>query len=431
MEEKGRFKLSKYVIPAIISMVLVGTYTNVDGLFIGSVMGDDGLAAINFAWPIVALITSIGTGIGVGGSVLLSTCYGKNDREGAERIKLSMIVLLLFAGLFCTGALIFTYKPLLSLMGASGKVLEYGADYSFIIVLGAVFQVMGSGLVALLRNEQKTYFSMLTCVVGLVTHVVLDILLVKKYTLLGVGISTVLSQAIIMALCFIKIRVKKGTKLSFKLMPSILKVSTSPIGINFVLSLVLLFTNYFAQSVGGTEAVAAYTVTSYAVYTFDYVFQGVCDGVQPVLSYAFGAGDKAQEKKTFKTAILLLAIFSIIFVALTPLLINIMPKVFSVSATANEMMKTGFIFYAIAYPFKATVKIIGSYYYAISKTTISNLLIYVDPLVFTPLFLIILPSFWGINGVWLSMTFTQIIVAFLSILSLIIILKRERKKMEN
>ena len=74
-----KFKLSKYIIPSVISMVLVGSYTNIDGLFIGNITGDNGLAAINFAWPIVALITSVGTGIGVGGSVILSTLRGKED----------------------------------------------------------------------------------------------------------------------------------------------------------------------------------------------------------------------------------------------------------------------------------------------------------------------------------------------------------------
>ena len=72
-------KLSRYIIPSVISMVLVGTYTNIDGLFIGNVAGNPGLAAINFAWPIVAFITSLGTGIGIGGSVLLNRFRGRGD----------------------------------------------------------------------------------------------------------------------------------------------------------------------------------------------------------------------------------------------------------------------------------------------------------------------------------------------------------------
>lgn len=422
-----KLNLSKYIIPSVISMVLVGSYTNIDGLFIGNVTGDAGLAAINFAWPIVALITSVGTGIGVGGSVILSTLCGKEDYDGAERVKLMMICLLGIFGLLCTALLVFLYKPLLALMGASGKVLDYGCDYSLIIVLGAIFQVMGAGLVALLRNEQKTYFSMLCCIAGLITHIVLDLLLVKKYALAGVAVSTVVSQAVIMALCFLKVKIKKGTKLDFALAPQILKASTSPLGINFVLSLVLLFTNYFAQSVGGTEAVAAYTVMSYAVYTFDYVFQGVVDGVQPVISYAVGACDKATEKKALKSCALILGVCAVLFAAFTPLLIVVMPSVFSVSAKAEELMRAGFIIYAFSYPLKAFVKYVCGYYYACGKTLISNLLIYIDPLVFTPLMLLILPSLFAVNGIWLAFTLTQLLVAIPAGVTLIHTVKKRLK----
>ena len=81
-----KFKLSKYIVPSIVSMVLVGTYTNIDGFFIGSVSGDDGLAAINIVWPIVAFITSPGTGIGVGGSVLMSALRGCGKTSDSEKV---------------------------------------------------------------------------------------------------------------------------------------------------------------------------------------------------------------------------------------------------------------------------------------------------------------------------------------------------------
>ena len=80
-------KLSRYIIPSVISMVLVGTYTNIDGFFIGNSAGEDGLAAINIVWPIVEFITALGTGIGVGGSVILNNLRGANYNEEAERVK--------------------------------------------------------------------------------------------------------------------------------------------------------------------------------------------------------------------------------------------------------------------------------------------------------------------------------------------------------
>lgn len=418
------FKLSKFIIPSVISMVLVGTYTNIDGFFIGNVTGDDGLAAINIVWPIVAFITSLGTGIGVGGSVMLNNKRGKNDTVGAEQVKATMLFLLLVVGIISSVILTLACKPLLVLLGAEGQVLSYSVDYGNIVCIGAVFQIMGAGLVALLRNEQKTYFSMVCCITGLLVHLILDMALVGKYKLAGVAFSTVMSQAVIMVMCLFALKSKTKRRLNPGYIVPVLSSATAPLGINFVPSVVLLFTNYFALKAGATAAVSAYAVMSYAVYTFDYIYQGVCDGVQPVISYCNGAGDKKGEARALKASGIILAVFTALFMALTPALIIVMPKLFAVSKEAEEMMKMGFIIYALSYPFKAAVKFICSYYYACGKTKISNALIYADPIVFTPLFLIILPHFFGMNGIWLSMTFAQIFVTIPGVISLLCNRKR-------
>jgi len=425
-----KFRLSKYIIPSIISMVLVGTYTNIDGFFIGNVTGDDGLAAINIVWPIVAFITSLGTGIGIGGSVILNKMRGSGDDRAAGEVRSTMLFLLGAVGIITSILMLIVDEPLLKLMGAQGKVLEYSVDYSNVVCIGAVFQIMGSGLVALLRNEQKTYLSMICCIVGLAVHLLLDILLVEKYTLGGVAVSTVVSQAVIMVMCLAALRSKDKFKVNARYIGDILKCSTSPLGLNFVPSVVLLFTNYFALETGGTAAVSAYAVMSYAVYTFDYIYQGTCDGVQPIISYCTGSGDNAQKKRAIRASVIILAAFTAVFILLTPALIAVMPMLFAVSDTANEMMKMGFIIYALSYPFKAAVKFICSYYYACSKTAVSNLLIYADPLVLTPLTLVILPRFMGMNGIWLSMTVSQVVVTLLGVLSLVLIKDKNKEEID-
>ena len=407
-------------------MVLVGTYTNIDGFFIGNVTGDDGLAAINLVWPIVALITSLGTGIGLGGSVILRNAKGKCEHTEFKKFKSTVLLTLLLVGLGSCILFSLTYEPLLALMGAEGKVMEYAADYASIVCLGAVFQILGSGLVVLLRTESKTYFSMVCCLVGLIVHVILDIILVEKYTLLGVAISTVASQAVITILCLISLWERHPAKVEWCRIPSILAASTSPIGINFVPSVVLLLTNYFALAEGGTAAVSAYAVMSYAIYTFDYIFQGVCDGVQPIISYSVGSGDNNEKLRAMKVSGFILTIGSALFAAMTPLLIILMPKLFAVSAQAETMMNTGFIIYAFSYPFKAAVKYIGSYYYAIGRNKISNILVYCDPLLFTPLLLIVLSFAMGMKGVWLSLTLSQVCVTLLVSLSFILPLSKRK-----
>ena len=412
-----QFKLSKFIVPSVISMVIMGTYTNIDGFFIGNAAGDNGLAAINIVWPIVAFITSLGCGIGIGGSVIMNNLRGNSDSEAAEGVKKSIILLLIISGLAVSVLSSLIFAPLLRIMGAEGEVYRHAHEYAVVVCAGAVFQIMGTGLLALLRNEHKTYQSMIYSIVGLVLHIILDWMLVGEYGLLGVGISTVASQLAIAVLCLLSLRIERNAAVSG--IAEILKASTAPFGVNFVSSVVLLFTNYFALKAGGAAAVSAYAVMSYAVYTFDYIFQGVCDGIQPMISYCSGRGDVIGEKRAMKVSALVLAVCVICFVSLTPVLIMVMPKLFSVSEDAKNMMYYGFIIYAFSYPCKAAVKYICSYYYASKRFKLSNLLIYIDPLFITPMLLFVLSNQFAINGIWLAMTLAQLAVAAIGIISFV------------
>lgn len=415
-----KFNLAKYIVPSVISMVLIGTYTNIDGFFIGNVTGDDGLAAINFAWPIIAFATSVGTGIGVGGSVTVNTLRGKKLADDGETAKRTSLLFLLIAGVVTTALMLVLYSPLLKLMGAEGKALEYAENYSLVVSAGALFQVLGAGLVVLLRNEGKTVLSMLYTFIGLIVHVVLDLALVKDFALYGVAASTIVSQAVIAALCLISFRIKVKNKLNLSHGAEVLKSSVAPFGLNFVPSAVLLFTNYFAAGAAGAEGVSAYAVMSYAVYTFDYIFQGICDGVQPVLSYCHGADDSAQKSRTVKTAVILLAASSVAFIALTPALIALLPGLFNVSELTAGYIRTGLIIYAFSYPLKAAVKFVCAYNYSVKRNLISNLVTYIDPLLFTPLYLAILSAACGINGIWIALPAAQLSTALVSLIASVI-----------
>ena len=421
-----KFNLINYILPSVVSMVIVGTYTNIDGLFIGNRAGDDGLAAINIAWPIVAFITSLGTGLGIGSSVMVNVLRGGNKYGIAEKAKFIAMRLFIIGGLISTVICLLSYSPLLWLLGAKGKVRTYAENYSLIISLGAIFQVVGSGAVVLLRNEGKTYSALAYTAVGLIVHIGLDILTVKKFELYGVAMATVVSQAVVAAMSvytvlrsrnngFPKEKAEQNycdgtTKITLK----ILKHSIAPFGLNFVPSATLLFTNYFAMKIGGTAAVGAYAVMSYAVYTYDYIFQGVCDGVQPLLSYYRGANDSCEELKTVRKTAIILMTLSVLFVALTPVVIILLPKIFAVSAEAESLMKAGLVTYAFAYPLKAAVKFISSHAYSTGKVAVSNVVTYLDPFLFTPLSLALLSS-KGIEGIWIALPVSQALTILVAI----------------
>lgn len=419
-------------------MVIVGTYTNIDGLFIGNRAGDDGLAAINIAWPIVAFITSLGTGLGIGAAVMINSLRGENENRLAEKSKTVSLWLLVVGGLFSTVLCFAIYSPLLTLLGASGTAKTYAENYSLVISLGALFQVVGAGAVVLLRNEGKTYSALIYTAIGLAVHIGLDFLTVKRFALYGVAAATVASQAVVAALAVVTFLKQKNTEIagetesdekSTRLAARILKNSIAPFGLNFVPSATLLFTNFFALASGGTAAVGAYAVISYALYTYDYIYQGVCDGVQPALSYYRGASDLIEERKTVYKSIITLICLSAAFIALTPAAIAFLPEIFSVSTEAAKMMKAGFIIYAFAYPLKAAVKFICSYAYSTGKIIVSNIVTYLDPFLFTPISLAVL-SGRGTSGIWAALPVSQFLT-LLAAAGIFLILKfkpKHRKK---
>lgn len=410
-----KFKLINYILPSVISMVIVGTYTNIDGLFIGNHTGDDGLAAINIAWPIVAFITSLGTGLGIGASVIINGFSGRKEYAFAKKAKFVALRLLIIGGLVSTVVCLAVYSPLLAVLGVEDKVKTYAENYSLIISLGAIFQVIGVGSVVLLRNEGKTYSALIYTAAGLAIHIGLDYITVEKFALYGVATATVVSQAAVAALSVLTLLKRRNddcAKLcaeqdeATKLTTKILKNSVAPFGLNFVPSAVLLFTNYFALKAGGTAAVGAYAVMSYLTYTYDYIFQGVCDGAQPLFSYYRGANDLCEERKIVYKIIFILTVLSAVFIALTPAAISFLPKVFAVSEEAENLMRTGLIVYAFAYPLKAAVKFLCAYAYSTGRIVVSNLVTYLDPFLFTPVCLAVL-SFKGTTGIWTALPVSQ------------------------
>ncbi len=420
-------RLSRYIIPAVISMLVVGTNANIDGFFIGRILGDDGLAAINIVWPIVAAIASLGTGIGLGGAVLLSRTRGTGNTDEAERIKNTTLLLLFLVGVLSGGLFYLLSKPLLIVLGAEDAVLGHANSYAAVISAGALCQVLGAGLPVLLRNNDRNWRAMLFALVGLGLHIGLDFGLAECYGMPGVAAATVISQGVMALLCFLALPLRPRLGIAWRSVGRILGESAAPFGLNFVPSLSLLFTNYFALSVGGVAAVSAYATMSYAVYTFDYVFQGVCDGIQPVVSFARGAQDVKEERHALSRAVITLGGIVLVSVGLTPLLIAVLPDILGASDEAAHMIAGAFWLYALSYPFKATGKLLCSYYYATGRQGLANLLVFIDPLLFTPLCLILLPRFIGISGVWLSLPLAQILLTCVGVAVVLIHRHRAHK----
>ena len=171
-------KFLRFVLPSMVAFAFTGLYSIVDGFFVGNNVGDDGLAAINVAYPLVAFINAVGTGIGMGGSVMLSIARGRGDERAEKRYLGSTLIYLLVASAVVTALLVGIHPYLIDVFGAEGRVNAYADDYIFVLACFAAPQIFSTGCVPLLRNFGSSFGAMFAMSAGFVTNIVLDWLFV-------------------------------------------------------------------------------------------------------------------------------------------------------------------------------------------------------------------------------------------------------------
>ncbi|BDF58066.1 MATE family efflux transporter [Christensenellaceae bacterium] len=425
----------KYILPSMLTMFLGGFYAIVDGFFVGQAVGDLGLAAINIAWPIASFLLAAGTGIGVGGSVIMSTRLGEKDIDGSKQAFGNTFFMLLLFSAIMTVVFSFLYTPILRLLGAEGDLLKTAEEYARIVALGSTFQILGTGIAPLLRNKGKTVQAMIAMVSGLVTNIILDALFVMalSWGIRGAALATVIAQALVAVIGFIMLYHKKENRVPLSMlkpnaatMRKLLKIGLSPFGMTFAPSIVIILANLQCLQYGGTVAVAAYSILMYVVTSVQGLLQGVGDGIQPLLSYFNGAGNMRSMQNVFRKALITVLALSIVLLLAALLLRTQIPVLFGASPESAALVETALFFMAFAFPFIGFTKLSSSYFYAIDEVKTSALIIYIDPAALTPLYLFLLPLLLGITGIWLALPFAQ---ASLTVI-LLFIYRRHYHKMQ-
>lgn len=408
-------KFWKYVIPSMLSCLLSGIYCIVDGLFIGRAVGDAGLAGINIAWPIAALILAIGTGIGIGGSVIMSNYMGKNQKEKADKARGNTIALLVLAAIILTLSIYVFIEPLLRILGAKGEVFETALIYSRIFVLGSVFQLLGTGFTPILRNMGYVVFAMSAMILGFITNIILDAVLIVgfKMGIAGAALATVSAQGlVVIAALFILFNKKnrlslQNYMLSSTLILKIFKVALSPFGLSLSPSVIIVFANWQCINYGGNAAVAAYAVLSYVLCTAQLLVQGVGEGSQPLVSYYKGAKEIKTinyiRKKTLTLAVAIGVLTAILIIFIK----GSIPVIFGASPEASSIIENALPIFACAFPLMAISRGSSAYFYAIEHSNYASTLVYLEPLLFTPVTMLLLPLIFDLNGVWLAVPITQ------------------------
>lgn len=405
--------LMQYALPAIVAMVASSLYNMVDSIFIGQGVGALAISGLAITFPFMNLSVAFGAAIGIGSATFLSVKLGQRDYEIANRILGNNIMLNIIIGILFGGIGILFLDSILRFFGASDNTLPYAREYMLIILLGNAFTHLYFGLNAVLRSAGKPQMAMYITIFTVVLNAILDPLFIYVLNLgiKGAAYATVLSQ--IVALCWQwRLFSNKNELLHFeydkfrvesKIVKNIISIGISPFAMNTCACLVVILINNSLSQYGGDLAVGAYGIANRIAFVFVMITLGVCQGMQPIAGYNYGA-----ENYNRMLDVLRLAAFSAIVICAVGFFIAMfIPEACVRMFTTDETLIAHSVV-ALRY-IMALFLIIGgqmvvpNFFQSIGKAKISILLSLSRQLIFLVPFILIFPKYWGLDGVWLAM----------------------------
>ena len=403
----------RYVTPTVAAMLITGIYVTIDGIFVGHVLGQDGMAGLMLAYPICAVLYAVGALIGMGASSLVSFYLGQGNPAKARHIVGNALVMVLLASALLSFIGIRYGQPMLAWMGAEGEIFTAGLSYLQAYAWLGVFAVLSMAFSSLLRNDGRPGFVTLIMVVGGLLNVLLDYLLmvVFPFGLAGVATATMLSQAVTGLACLwhfftprSQLRISWDTlRPDLRLMGETVRLGISSFLMYLYLSVVLALHNKALLAVGTSLHVAAYGVISYTEAFFYLVFEGIAMGIQPIASFNAGAG---HWRRVLRIRNLALGVtLGIALCAMFPLYLWPEAAVYLFAgdnATLLPVASLGIWLYFWGLPMEGLLLVGATYFQAINRARIASLLTG-GKLVLIGGFLWGFSTLWGVPGVWLAL----------------------------
>lgn len=406
-----------YVIPSVLAFALSGVYTITDGFFIGHKLGDVGLAASTLSYPPCAFIQAVGTGIGLAGAIRFAIYKAQENNKKEKECFTATSYLLILAGIILMGLFYILAKPIMSLLGAENEILELSVKYVKVISLGALFQVLATGFVPMVRNLGGSTFSMISMMLGFLTNIILDYLFVWVFSfgIGGAAWATVIGQLVTLLSVLGFFIYKKVRLVPIKinnllvLWKKILKLSISPFGLTFSQTITLLLVNRFLLIHGDEHMIAVFGCIDYITTIIYLLLQGVGDGSQPLISNYYGEDDFYNVKKTRRKAYITALVLSIISMICLYIFRKKIGLLFGASSETNADVAIYLPYFLATIACISFVRITTAYFYATEKSIYSYLLVYIEPICILFL-LLILPIFLGVMGVWIALPLSQFIM---------------------
>lgn len=439
-EKTGRL-MRKYAVPCIISLLVGALYNIVDQIFIANAdyLGSYGNAANTVVFPLTVIALAIAVMIGDGCCAFVSLCLGKKQTRDAEISVGNAIVLTVIAGVTLCAVYLLFQTPIISMFGGTvnAETFRHSKEYFFYISLGIPFYMFGQAMNPVIRADGSPKFAMLSTLAGAVLNIILDpvFIFLFKWGMMGAAVATVLGQIVTAVLAVWYLGRPKTICLSkpaFRLRADIVK-HTLTLGICSFLSQISLVAamaaiNNMIRRYGAMDAVFGQeqyaqipmAVVGIVMKFFQIVISvvvGMAAGCIPIVGFNMGAGLKSRVRKLF-TALL---ICETAVGAAALLIAEFMPRqLIAIFGAANESIYytdfavKAFRVYLCMVAFACINKATFIFLQAMGKAAVSTALSMIREVVFGVGFAVLLPLFFGLDGVLYSMPVSDILTAIVS-----------------
>ena len=425
-----------FTLPSIGMMIFTSIYSVVDGFFVSNFVGKLPFAAVNFIMPVLMVLGAIGSMFGAGGCALIAKTLGEGEREKANRLFSLFIYISAAVGVIIAVIAIIFMRPIASLLGAEGEMLDLCVLYARIILLALPAQILQFEFQSFFIVAEKPQLGLYVTVGAGLANMLLDALLVAVFPLgiVGAALATAVSQTVggvvpIIYFCRRNTSLLRLCKTRFdgKALIKTCTNGSSEFLSNLSMSLVGMLYNVQLMKYAGEDGVAAYGVVMYVSFIFIAIFIGYSVGVAPVIGYHYGASDYGELKNLRKKSTVITLGFSLVMTVLAIALSVPLSKLFvGYDNDLMDMTVRAFFIFSFSFLFSGIAIFGSSFFTALNNGLVSAVLSFLRTLVFQIAAVIIFPIFWQLDGIWLSCVAAEIMAAAVSAILIFSLRKKYR-----
>lgn len=404
----------KYSVPSSFGMLIVGVYIVVTGIFVSKGIGAYGLAAIVIATPLTMIVNSFSTIFSMGGATIVSINFGKKQNEKAISVFRQTVYYSIFVSLIFGVLSILFLNPIVNLLGGDSPLKSYVYTYLFFYLIFIIPIVLQGILNAFLRNDDAPNFAMNIMVVAAIITLILEyiFIFILHLGLAGVAISAGIGQTVATIIEIIYFLRNKGSltfgivSLKLDIFIKILKIGFPTFFIAVSYSLIIFLTNYFIMKTFGEDGMTSYGIINYIISISYYAITGVCNGIQPLISFHFGANNYYAVEKTYDYGVIMNVIICIVFFIICLIFGRDFIKIFSNSPHIISLTYIALNAVNFAYIFLSINLIDITFFQSIEKPILSNIICFERGFIYSILSLFVLTYFFK-YGVWYAMILSE------------------------